>query len=63
MIPWPCSLQELMLRILTLYGNHGAPVREPPPDGVPLPVEPDKGPVPDPLPEDPEQEKVIHPHA
>ena len=49
------------MRLLSLHRIHTPPVREPAPDVVPLPVDPDKGPVPDPLPEDPEREKVMDP--
>ncbi len=41
--------------------DHHAP--EPEPDVLPLPVEPDKGPTPDLLPDDPGKVGVTHPVA
>ena len=44
----------------TLHKPHRIPIGEPDePDGVPLPVEPDEGPVPDMIPDDPEHDRVV----
>ena len=46
----------------TLHKPHGIPIGRPDEeDGSPLPVEPDEGPVPDMIPDDPEHERVIDP--
>ncbi len=41
--------------------NHVPPGREPAPDVLPLPVDPDKGPTPDLLPDDPGRDGVTQP--
>ena len=41
--------------------NHLPPGREAPPDAKPLPVDPDKGPTPDLLPDDPGRDGVTQP--
>lgn len=48
---------------LTLQKNHGTPAHEPVPDVLPLPVDPDKGPTPDLLPDDPDRDGVTQPVA
>ena len=48
---------------LTLQKNHVLPLREPAPDVLPLPVDPDKGPTPDLLPDEPERDGVTQPVA
>jgi hypothetical protein len=48
---------------LSLQINHMPPMHEPPPDVLPLPVDPDKGPVPDLLPDDPSRDGVTQPVA
>ena len=48
---------------LSLPTHHVPPGREPFPDMVPLPVEPDKGPTPDLLPDDPGRDGVTQPVA
>lgn len=48
---------------LSLEINHMPPMHEPPPDVLPLPVDPDKGPVPDLLPDDPSRDGVTQPVA
>lgn len=41
--------------------THTPPVREPVPDVVPLPLDPDRNPTPDLLPDDPERDGVTQP--
>jgi hypothetical protein len=41
--------------------NHVPPGHEPAPDVLPLPVDPDKGPTPDLLPDDPGRDGVTQP--
>ena len=48
---------------LTLQKNHVPPTREPAPGVLPLPVDPDKGPTPDLLPDDPDRDGVTQPVA
>ncbi len=45
----------------TFPADHVPPGREPAPDTRPLPVEPDRGPTPDLLPDDPGQDGVTQP--
>ncbi len=42
---------------------HSVPVQDPqdPDDGAPLPVEPDEGPIPAMIPDDPEYDRVVEP--
>ena len=48
---------------LTLKKNHVLPTREPAPDVLPLPVDPDKGPTPDLQPDEPDRDGVTQPVA
>ena len=47
----------------TVPKSHVPPQPRPVPDTMPLPVEPDKGPTPDLLPDDPSREGIIQPVA
>ena len=49
-----------MMRI-TPEENHVPPTREPAPDVLPLPLDPEKDPTPDLLPDDPDRDGVTQP--
>lgn len=57
------TLEGIEMSRFTLPKNHMPPKHEPPPDELPRPVDPDPGPTPDLLPDDPSRDGVIQPVA